>query len=48
MWRRAESNCRPQGYIQMIEPMILEFYELIVQHSSSWTKPAPKIVKDAE
>ena len=37
-----------KGYIQMIEPMILEFYELIVQHSSSWTKPAPKIVKDAE
>jgi len=35
-----------KGYIQMIEAMLLEYYELIVQHMSTWTKPAPKIINE--
>ena len=35
-----------KGYIQMIEAMLLEYYELIVQYMSTWTKPAPKIVNE--
>jgi len=37
-----------KGFIQMIEEMVLEYYELIVQHMNSWSKPAPKIIKDID
>jgi len=31
--------------IEMLDVMILEFYEFIVQHMVSWKKPAPKIIE---
>ena len=31
--------------IELMEEMLLEYYECIVQHMTSWKKPAPKIVK---
>lgn len=31
--------------IEMLDLMILEFYEFIVQHMVSWKKPAPKLLK---
>ncbi len=33
-------------FIVLIEKMVLEYYEGIVQHSSTWSKPTPKIVKE--
>lgn len=33
-------------FIVLIEKMVLEYYEGIVQHSSSWIKPTPKIVNE--
>jgi len=33
-------------FIVLIEKMILEYYEGIVQYASTWTRPAPKIVKE--
>ncbi len=30
-------------FIELIETMVLEFYEGIVQHMTNWNKPAPKI-----
>ncbi|MBC8311226.1 MAG: hypothetical protein H8E72_02905 [Candidatus Marinimicrobia bacterium] len=32
--------------IDIIESMLLNFYEAIVQHLKMWQKPAPKIVKN--
>ena len=37
-----------KGFITTIESMLLEYYELIVQHMNSWSEPAPKITKDLD
>jgi hypothetical protein len=33
-------------FIQLIEQMILEYYELLVQHLYTWNRPAPSIVNE--
>ncbi|WP_298902051.1 hypothetical protein [uncultured Psychroserpens sp.] len=33
-------------FIVLIENMVLEYYEGIVQHVSTWTRPSPKIVNE--
>jgi len=33
-------------FIVLIEKMVLEYYEGIVQHVSTWNRPTPKIVQD--
>ena len=33
------------GFISAIENMILEYYQGIVQHVSTWSKPTPKIIE---
>lgn len=33
-------------FIELIELMALEFYEAIVQNMTTWTKPAPKLIKE--
>jgi len=33
-------------FIVLIEKMILEYYEGIVQHASSWTRPTPKLIQE--
>ena len=33
-------------FVENIEKMVLEYYEGIVQHMSSWNKPAPKLVRE--
>ena len=37
-----------KGFILLIEAMVLEYYEIIVQHMNYWSKPAPKTVKEIE
>lgn len=37
-----------KGFITNLEEMVLEYYETIVQHASTWTRPTPKIVQDIE
>lgn len=32
-------------FIILIDNMVLEYYEGIVQHVSTWTRPTPKIVQ---
>jgi hypothetical protein len=32
-------------FIDLIEQMVLDYYECIVQHMTNWKKPAPKIVE---
>ncbi|MFT6244495.1 MAG: hypothetical protein ACJASM_002619 [Salibacteraceae bacterium] len=32
-------------FIELLEQLILDYYEGIVQHMSNWTKPAPKFVE---
>ena len=32
-------------FIELIETMVLEYYEGIVQHMTNWNRPAPKISK---
>ena len=32
-----------KGFIKLIEEMVLDFYEGIVQHISTWTPPAPRV-----
>jgi len=33
-------------FIELIEKMILEYYEGVIQYMSNWNKPAPKIAQD--
>jgi len=35
----------PKKIIELMESMILDYYEGIVQHMTNWKKPAPKIVE---
>ena len=37
------SFASPKKFIELIEKMILCYYEGIVQHMSNWKKPAPKL-----
>jgi len=30
-------------FIELIEQMVLDYYEAIVQHMTSWSRPAPKL-----
>lgn len=33
-------------FVSLIEAMVLDYYEAIVQHVSTWNRPAPKLVND--
>jgi len=37
-----------KNFIVDIEKMVLEYYEGIVQHISTWNRPTPKIIQDEE
>ena len=37
-----------KGFVQFIENMLLEYYQVIVQHLKKWQKPAPKIVEKTQ
>ena len=41
-WRHFSSN---KKFVEIIEKMVLDYYESIVQHITSWDIPTPKIIK---
>ena len=32
-------------FVELIEQLMLDYYEGLVQHMSNWTRPAPKLIE---